>query len=194
MAIKLIVGLGNPGQKYLETRHNAGFWFIDELMREHILSLSSSSKYKGDSADFVYQGDKRFLLKPSTFMNSSGESVGAFCNYFKIKADEVLVAHDELDLPAGTIRLKKGGGHGGHNGLRSIIAHFSSKDFWRLRIGIGHPGDKNKVIDYVLGRISRDDHIAVEQALVSVMANMEKLYRGEFDPFMHAVHSQVKNR
>lgn len=190
MAIKLIVGLGNPGAKYLETRHNAGFWFIDSLVYEKNITLAHASKFKGELGDFIWQADKRFVLKPTTFMNASGESLQAVSHYYKIKPDEILVAHDELDLPAGTIRLKKSGGHGGHNGLRSIISHLGSKDFWRLRIGIGHPGDKHKVIDYVLGRITQSDRRAVDDSLVEVMRNLDDLLSGNHEKFMNRVHSK----
>ncbi len=190
MAIKLIVGLGNPGAKYLETRHNAGFWFIDSLVYEKNITLAQSSKFKGELGDFIWQADKRFVLKPTTFMNASGESLQAVSHYYKINPDEILVAHDELDLPAGTIRLKKSGGHGGHNGLRSIISHLGSKDFWRLRIGIGHPGDKRKVIDYVLGRITQSDRQAVDEGLTEVMRNLDDLLGGNHEKFMNRVHSK----
>jgi len=190
MTIKLIVGLGNPGEKYLETRHNAGFWFIDDIVAQHHLHLNHTARYKGDNDSFTYQSEKRHILKPLTFMNNSGESVQALAHYFKIKPEEILVAHDELDLPAGTIRLKKSGGHGGHNGLRSIISHLGSKDFWRLRIGIGHPGDRNKVVDYVLNRISKKDAQLVQDALIDVMANIELLLSDQNEKFMNAVHTK----
>ena len=190
MAIKLIVGLGNPGAKYLETRHNAGFWFIDSLLYEKNITLAHSAKFKGELGDFIWQADKRFVLKPTTFMNASGESLQLVSHYYKISPDEILVAHDELDLPAGVIRLKKSGGHGGHNGLRSIISHLGSKDFWRLRIGIGHPGDKRKVIDYVLGRITQNERRAVDDSLTEVMHNLDDLLSDNHEKFMNRVHSK----
>lgn len=190
MTIKLIVGLGNPGEKYVETRHNAGFWFIDGMLSQYHLNLSHQSRFKSDAASFIHQNEKCHLIKPLTFMNNSGEAVQAIAHYFKIKPDEILVAHDELDLPAGTMRLKKSGGHGGHNGLRSIISHLGSKDFWRLRMGIGHPGDRNKVVDYVLNRISKQDAKLVENGLMDVMANIDLLMDGKTEKFMNAVHTK----
>ncbi|MFA9488386.1 MULTISPECIES: aminoacyl-tRNA hydrolase [unclassified Mannheimia] len=151
--IKLIVGLANPGAKYEETRHNAGEWLINELARMYNVSLKEEAKYFGKVAKInTPQGEIR-LLVPTTFMNLSGKAVGALANFYRIKPEEILVAHDELDLPPGSVKLKKGGGHGGHNGLKDIIAALgNNKEFYRVRIGIGHPGHKDMVASYVLGK------------------------------------------
>lgn len=151
--IKLIVGLANPGAKYEETRHNAGEWLINELARMYNVSLKEEAKYFGKVAKInTAQGEVR-LLVPTTFMNLSGKAVGALANFYRIKPEEILVAHDELDLPPGSVKLKKGGGHGGHNGLKDIIAALgNNKEFYRVRIGIGHPGHKDLVAAYVLGK------------------------------------------
>ncbi|AHG76985.1 aminoacyl-tRNA hydrolase [Mannheimia varigena] len=151
--IKLIVGLANPGAKYEETRHNAGEWLINELARMYNVSLKEEAKYFGKVAKInTAQGEVR-LLVPTTFMNLSGKAVGALSNFYRIKPEEILVAHDELDLPPGSVKLKKGGGHGGHNGLKDIIAALgNNKEFYRVRIGIGHPGHKDSVAGYVLGK------------------------------------------
>ncbi|QLD33708.1 aminoacyl-tRNA hydrolase [Mannheimia varigena] len=151
--IKLIVGLANPGAKYEETRHNAGEWLINELARMYNVSLKEEAKYFGKVAKInTAQGEVR-LLVPTTFMNLSGKAVGALANFYRIKPEEILVAHDELDLPPGSVKLKKGGGHGGHNGLKDIISALgNNKEFYRVRIGIGHPGHKDLVAAYVLGK------------------------------------------
>ncbi|QLB15428.1 aminoacyl-tRNA hydrolase [Mannheimia granulomatis] len=151
--IKLIVGLANPGAKYEETRHNAGEWVINEIARMYNVSLKDEAKYFGKVAKInTAQGEVR-LLVPTTFMNLSGKAVGALANFFRIKPEEILVAHDELDLPPGSVKLKQGGGHGGHNGLKDIIAALgNNKEFYRVRIGIGHPGHKDMVANYVLGK------------------------------------------
>ncbi len=151
--IKLIVGLANPGAKYEQTRHNAGEWLINELARMYNVSLVDNAKYFGKTAKIsTAQGDV-WLLVPTTFMNLSGKAVGALANFFRIKPEEIIVAHDELDLPCGVAKIKQGGGHGGHNGLKDIIAALgNSNNFYRIRIGIDHPGDKTQVANYVLGK------------------------------------------
>ena len=155
-AIRLIVGLGNPGREYETTRHNAGYWWLDELARLQNLSFKSESKFHGLAARGQLHGHEMLLLKPQTFMNVSGRAVGALAQFYKIAPAEMLVVHDELDLPPGVARLKMGGGHGGHNGLKDIIAHLGSKDFWRLRLGIGHPGERADVAGYVLNDPRRE--------------------------------------
>jgi len=151
--IKLIVGLGNPGRQYEETRHNAGFLFLDSLADEHGFGWSSNSQFQGDVANLAFEGGKIVLLKPMTFMNRSGLSVGKVLRYYKLKPEEMLVVHDELELSEGCVKLKRDGGHAGHNGLRDIIAHIDSRDFYRLRVGIGRPVSGG-VADYVLSRPS----------------------------------------
>lgn len=152
--IDLIVGLGNPGSKYEQTRHNAGFWFVEEIARLKGAHFRPEAKFSGDVCKVVLEGRDIWLLKPNTFMNLSGQSVNKLASFYKIPKDNILVAHDELDLDPGVVRLKTGGGHGGHNGLRDIINHLG-KEFQRLRIGIGHPGSRDDVVDYVLHRASK---------------------------------------
>lgn len=152
--LRIIVGLGNPGPEHQVTRHNAGFWFVDVLARRHGGEFRDYRKFSGETAKINVAGQELTLLKPTTYMNRSGLSIRQISDFFKIEPDHVLVAHDELDLPVGTVKLKHGGGHGGHNGLRDSITHIG-ENFWRLRIGIGHPGNKAEVLDYVLNRAPR---------------------------------------
>ena len=167
-SIMLVVGLGNPGEKYARTRHNAGFWFVDELARRFGGAFRVEGKHQGElarvSLSVAGLRQELWLLKPTTFMNRSGGSIASVSHFYKIPASSILVAHDELDLPAGTVRLKLAGGHGGHNGLRDTIAAIGA-DFWRLRLGIGHPGHKDLVLDYVLQRASAADEQAIQSAI-----------------------------
>ncbi|MES9967380.1 MAG: aminoacyl-tRNA hydrolase [Sedimenticola sp.] len=187
--IRLIVGLGNPGAQYDETRHNAGFWFVDLVARRHGGMFKSETKFHGQTCRVRIDGRECWLLKPSTFMNRSGQAVSALANYFKIPIEEVLVAHDELDIPAGSIRLKKGGGHGGHNGLRDIVSAMGGKDFWRLRIGIDHPGNARQVVDYVLGRPSRDDAIEIEREIARAEELLPRIVAGDSQKVMNLLHT-----
>lgn len=188
-AIRLIVGLGNPGREYESTRHNVGFWWVDELAREHKLNFNNEAKFHGLTARGSLHGQELFLLKPQTFMNVSGRSVGALLQFYKITPDEMLVVHDELDLLPGVARLKMGGGHGGHNGLKDIIAHLGSKDFWRLRIGIGHPGDRNQVSDYVLNDPRREDRELIDAAVQRSLAVAHLVIEGKTEAAMLKLHS-----
>jgi PTH1 family peptidyl-tRNA hydrolase len=163
--IRLIVGLGNPGPQYAKTRHNAGFWFLDELARQHHLSLRSDSKFHGLTAKFDFDSQPILLLAPQDFMNRSGYAVAAMSKYWRLPPEEILVVHDELDFPPGTVRHKREGGHGGHNGLRNIIEQLGANNFCRLRIGIGHPGDRNKVTDYVLGAPPTTEDQAIREVI-----------------------------
>lgn len=163
--IKLFVGLGNPGAEYDATRHNAGFWWIDSLAREFKITLCMDKNYHGLMARATVHGNTIWLLQPQTFMNLSGKSVAALARFFKIAPHEILVAHDELDISPGQAKLKFGGSHAGHNGLRDIHAQLGSSDYWRLRLGIGHPGTKGEVINWVLKKPSQDDRIAIEQSI-----------------------------
>ncbi|MEJ2514069.1 MAG: aminoacyl-tRNA hydrolase [Gammaproteobacteria bacterium] len=163
-AIRLIVGLGNPGAEYASTRHNAGFWFADELARRHGGLFKPERKFSGDLAVTRVDGREVRLFKPMTFMNRSGVAVRAVAAYLKIPPEGILIAHDDLDLPPGTARLKLGGGHGGHNGLRDAMAQLGP-GFWRLRLGIGHPGHRAEVIDYVLSRPSREDETLILESV-----------------------------
>lgn len=183
--MRLIVGLGNPGACYQATRHNAGFWFVDDYAASRGAALKAAARYRGEVADC----DGIWLLKPSTFMNLSGQSVAALAGFYKIPLAEILVVHDELDLPPGTARLKQGGGHGGHNGLRSMIAELGGVDFWRLRIGIGHPGHKDRVTDYVLSKPSADDRERIESAIRRGLNAVPELVADELQRAIHRLHS-----
>ena len=164
--LKLIVGLGNPGAEYARTRHNAGFWLVDELARRHGGNFRNESRHQGEVARVKIAGRELWLLKPTTFMNRSGGAVQSLSGFYKIAPGEMLVAHDEIDLPVAALRLKEGGGHGGHNGLRDIIATLGDA-FWRLRIGVGHPGSKPEVVDYVLRRAPADEDALLQQAVIA---------------------------
>jgi len=188
--LKVIVGLGNPGPKYTETRHNAGFWFIEEVARKYSATFRQEKKFHGEVAKISLQGKDIWLLKPGTFMNRSGLATQSLLSFYRITADQLLVAHDEIDLPPGTAKLKTGGGHGGHNGLRDIISQLGSKDFHRLRIGVGHPGSKDQVVDYVLRKPSLDDHIMISRDIDDAVAVMPDLASGAFEQAMQKLHSR----
>ncbi len=183
--VLLIAGLGNPGARYQATRHNAGFWFVEALAARRGAVFKAASRYHGEVAEL----DGGWLIKPGTFMNRSGQSVAALAGFYKIPLARILVVHDELDLPPGTARLKQGGGHGGHNGLRSLMADLGSGDFWRLRLGIGHPGHKDMVSDYVLSKPSQEDRELIEAAIARALGVMPELAAGEPQAAMHKLHS-----
>jgi len=185
----LIVGLGNPGDEYLKTRHNAGFLFLDALARDIGAVYSYEAKFKAQLAKGFLAGRPVRLLKPQTYMNKSGYSVSACVKYFNIPESEVLIAHDELDLDPGVVRLKKNGGHGGHNGLRDIIASLSTKDFYRLRLGVGHPGDRSKVVDYVLKSPSKAHALLFDEVIDRALREMPDICRGEYQAVMQRLHS-----
>src|SRR5512139_2641670 len=187
--IKLIVGLGNPGREYEDTRHNAGFWWVDELARKHNASFKADSKFHGLIARATLHGQDVHLLKPQTFMNVSGRAVGALAQFYKIAPAQILVAHDELDLPPGSAKLKLGGGHGGHNGLKDIIAHLGTRDFWRLRIGIGHPGDRAEVVNFVLNAPRREEMALIEQAMQRAQDVAHLIAEGKLEAAMLKLHS-----
>ena len=187
--IRMIVGLGNPGPEYAQTRHNAGFWLVDLLAQQHGGRFRTERKFAAELATVGIQGAEVLLLKPQTFMNRSGGSVQAAAAYLKIPVEQILVVHDDLDLSPGDARLKQGGGHGGHNGLRSMTSHLGP-GFWRLRLGIGHPGNRAEVIDYVLQRPSREDEVLIQQA-VADSADVIPILLGSGDqPAMHKLHSR----
>lgn len=186
--MQVIFGLGNPGEKYQATRHNAGFWYIDALASHYIATFKIEKKFKAEVAVVNHMGQKLWLVKPQTFMNCSGQTVIPFVNFYRIPADEVLVAYDELDIPVGTAKLKKGGGHGGHNGLRDIIPGIGP-DFKRLRIGIGHPGDKSKVTPWVLGKPSLNDSIEIERCIDKCVNETDNLMKGDWDRAMKHIHT-----
>ena len=187
--IQLIVGLGNPGADYEPTRHNAGFWFVDELARRNQQSFRKEQRFQSEVARCRIDSSDCRLQKPMTFMNRSGQAVRALMQFFRIPLQQILVVHDELDLPPGVIKLKQGGGHGGHNGLRDLISHLGSKDFYRLRVGIGHPGHRDQVVDYVLKKPSQDDRRLIEDALYEAQSVMPDIVRGEFARAMNTLHS-----
>jgi len=187
--IKLFVGLGNPGDKYHSTRHNAGFWWIDEVAGQTNTKLSLDAKFFGIVGKLSTQTES-WLLKPTTFMNASGKSVAALANYYKITPAEILVIHDELDLPIDGMKVKFGGGHGGHNGLKDIEAALSTKDFWRLRLGIGHPGDRNEVINYVLKNPSKDEKTAIDEKIYESSKLIRLMLSGDFENTMLKLHTK----
>jgi len=191
--IKLIVGLGNPGQQYRFTRHNAGAMFLETLCDDYQGELKAENKFFGLSGRIDINGEDIRLLFPSTYMNNSGQAVAAIASYFKIEPLDILVAYDELDLPVGTTRLKKGGGHGGHNGLRDIIKALGIQDFNRLRIGIGHPGEASKVSNYVLSEPSKADADQIQADIDKSIAILPLLVKGEFQEAMLKLHTQPQD-
>lgn len=187
--LTLIVGLGNPGNQYNHTRHNIGFDFVDALARQSGAAWSLDGKYQAELCKTQLAGHDVWLMKPLTFMNLSGTSVGRFVQFYKLGLDQILVAHDELDLPPGTARLKLGGGHGGHNGLRNIIANLGNqKQFYRLRLGIGHPGDSAAVVNYVLGKAPPDDRIRMERAIDATLDQAALIVSGQWQKAMNHLH------
>ncbi|MDP1606061.1 MAG: aminoacyl-tRNA hydrolase [Rhodocyclaceae bacterium] len=192
LALKLIVGLGNPGSDYSKTRHNAGFWFCERLARELDVSFVRESRYHGWVANARLSGVPGgvWLLMPQTFMNRSGQSVQALASFFRIQPAEMLVVHDELDIPPGQLRLKFGGGLGGHNGLKDISAHLGTQDFWRLRIGIGHPGDRNEVINYVLKPPRKEEAEEIDAAIDRALLAWPLLAKADFNAATQRINSR----
>ena len=187
--IRLIVGLGNPGADYVDTRHNAGFWLIDDIAADRRLNFRFEKRFNANECKFRTHDHDVILQKPQTFMNRSGQSVAALARYYKIAPEQILVIHDELDLSPGTTRIKQAGGHGGHNGLRDIISHLGSRDFFRIRVGIGHPGDSKQVVNYVLHKPSVADLGAIEAANRDTLAVMPQILEGRIDKAMQALHT-----
>jgi PTH1 family peptidyl-tRNA hydrolase len=190
LPLRVVVGLGNPGPEHLVTRHNAGFWFVDLLARRHGGEFRDYRKYSGETARITLNEQDIVLLKPTTYMNRSGLSVRQLSDFYKIAPEDILVAHDELDLPVGSVRLKQGGGHGGHNGLRDIIAHIG-ENFWRLRLGVGHPGNKAEVIDYVLTRAPRPEEDLILEAVSTAADCMPLLLEQGAERAMTRLHSRA---
>ncbi len=186
--IQVIFGLGNPGQDYKNTRHNAGFWYLEALADYVGVDFKFEKKFKAEVAQTGYFGDKVWLVKPQTYVNRSGQSVIPFTQFYRIAANQVLVAYDELDIPPGTAKFKRGGGHGGHNGLRDIIPGLGP-DFKRLRIGIGHPGDKHKVTPWVLGRPSENDAISIGRCLDQCVDVTSAMIAGDDEKVMQILHT-----
>jgi PTH1 family peptidyl-tRNA hydrolase len=187
IAPRLVVGLGNPGGEYEDNRHNLGFWFVDRLANDLKVPLAPQGKFLGHVGRL---GDL-WLLKPTTFMNRSGQAVVALARFYKIMPDEILVVHDELDLQPGTIRLKQGGGNGGHNGLKDIQAHLTTPDFWRLRLGIGHPGERNEVVNYVLKAPRREEQELIDQAIDRCLLAWPKLGVGDYEAAQRLLHPKI---
>jgi len=196
MSIKLIVGLGNPGRKYERTRHNAGFWLIERLVAECRLTLRNEPRFHGLAARFDTKSGQAWLLLPQTWMNESGTAVGALVHFRKIAPDEILVVHDELDLPPGGVKIKQGGGHAGHNGLRDIIEKLGTPDFWRLRIGIGHPRDvaasEQEVVDFVLHPPRKEERELIDAAIDRSLAVFELILADDMAAAMHKLHTKPK--
>ena len=188
--LKLIAGLGNPGADYSTTRHNAGFWFVDMLAEKHQVSFTAQKKFSGDLARIRAPGIDCLLFKPATYMNNSGRAVHAVADYYRIEPARILVVHDEIDLEVGVIRLKQGGGHGGHKGLRDISETLGASEYLRLRIGVSHPGDKTRVLAHVLGRPDSGDTELINQALQRGMEILPFLFSEELDRAMTRLHTQ----
>ncbi len=187
--IALIAGLGNPGPEHEGDRHNAGFWFVDELARRSGESLKREVRFHGEAARLTIDGRSCWVIKPATFMNRSGQAVAALASFYKITPEQILVVHDELDLAPGTARLKFGGGHGGHNGLRDLGARLGTM-YHRLRLGIGHPGHKDLVTDYVLGRPPKSERVLIEAAIAAALDVLPLLIDGEVGRAMNQLHSR----
>ncbi len=193
MPIRLIVGLGNPGAEYELTRHNAGFWLVDNLANSlPMCRLQREARFNALVAKSSIKGQEVWLLEPQTFMNRSGQSVGALARFFKINPDEVLVVHDELDLPPGVVKMKKGGSSGGHNGLKDITAALGTQDYWRMRIGIGHPrtgGSQQNVADYVLHRPRKEEQVLIEESIEKCLRVLPLTVEGKFDIATMELHT-----
>jgi peptidyl-tRNA hydrolase, PTH1 family len=188
LALKLIVGLGNPGREYARTRHNAGWWFVDELAGRYRGSWRAEAREHTELARIQLENTDVWLLKPTSHMNNSGGPLATVAKFYRVSPPEILVVHDEIDLPPGIARLKKGGGHGGHNGLRDVIAHIGA-DFWRLRLGVGHPGAKELVIGSVLDRPTGSEQQAIDEALSRSLEIVPELLRSGAEKAMHKLHS-----
>lgn len=188
--IQLLVGLGNPGAEYEDTRHNAGFWWIDEICREHGCTLSGEAKFFGRAGRLKLGPHEAWLLQPTTFMNASGRAVAALARFYRIAPHNILVIHDELDLPPGNAKLKRGGGNGGHNGLKDISAQLGTPDYWRLRLGIGHPGEKSAVVNYVLHAPAREENALITHTIAGSADLLPQLLSGEFEAAMLKLHTR----
>ncbi len=192
--IKLFVGLGNPGPEYEGTRHNAGFWWINAVARELKADLTMDKSYHGLAARTTVKGQTVWLLEPQTFMNVSGKSVAALARFFKIQPSEILVAHDELDIVPGQVKLKLGGSHAGHNGLRDIHAQLGTDDYWRLRIGVGHPGVKSEVVSWVLKKPSPEHRTAIEDCIARSLKALPELLAGDMEKATMLIHTSKPPR
>ncbi len=191
--ISLVAGLGNPGDRYVKTRHNVGFWFLNRLQQQFEFQIAPERKFKAQVGHFTSDSRPIRAMAPTTYMNLSGQAVASVAAFYRIMPQQILIVHDELDLPTGAIRLKQGGGHGGHNGLRNIIPSLGSADFHRLRIGIGHPGSKSDVIHYVLSQPSQHDRRLIDEAISETMALMTTILQGQFQKAMNRLHTPKNN-
>ncbi len=192
MSLKLIVGLGNPEKKYLSTRHNVGFWVLDSLAEKLTKTFSQQKKYESELLEYEFDSKLFHMMKPLSYINNSGIPIRKFIKNKNIEAENILIIYDDLDLGVGKIRLKQGGGSGGHNGLNSIIEQIGSKNFWRLRIGIGKPNDKNNVIDYVLGKPSLDDKNLIHQSIEIMLSEIDSFFNGESTKLMNKLNRENK--
>lgn len=188
--VQLIVGLGNPGEQYDQTRHNAGFWFVEEIARQQNVVFRPETKFLGGVAKIDINGHQAWLLKPMTFMNRSGQSIQALAKFYRIPPEQILVAHDELDLPVGVAKLKTGGGHGGHNGLRDTIAALGGPGFQRLRLGIDHPGDRSQVVNYVLKSPSKIEREKIDDAIYDATHVLPEILAGDLAKAMNQLHTR----
>ena len=188
--ISLLVGLGNPGAEYAETRHNAGFRFLDALLVGTGVSLKHESRFHGEVGRFAVAGRDVWLLKPMAFMNHSGESVTKLARFYKVPPAEILVVHDDLDIPPGSARLKVGGGDGGHNGLADVTEKLGTPDYARLRLGIGHPGSAAQVVTYVLKRAPKAEQLLIDEAIERARTQLNDIVQGEFQRVMNALHAK----
>lgn len=188
-ALQCVVGLGNPGPKYADTRHNAGFWFVDALARQHGVVMRAENKFSGEVGRIRSAAGDCWLLKPMTYMNHSGRAVAALCNFYRIDPAGLLVVYDELDLAPGMMRLKTGGGHGGHNGMRDIVAALSTREFHRLRMGIGHPGHKEAVVGYVLSRPGKMEQAAIDNGIAESLRSWSLIQSGDMQKAMNDLHT-----
>ncbi|HIF51860.1 MAG TPA: aminoacyl-tRNA hydrolase [Thiotrichaceae bacterium] len=190
LPVKMIVGLGNPGPEYLMTRHNAGFWFVDALANKLSLSFSQDKRSQSELCRYQSGSIDCWICKPQTYMNDSGAAVQALSSYYKIPVDQIMVVHDEIDLLPGTTRLKEGGGHGGHNGLRDIIQRMGSKDFLRLRVGVGHPGSKDKVVPFVLGRASSKEEDLIIDSFSLALEKSDQFFEDNLNKLMTELNNK----
>ena len=186
--VQVIAGLGNPTPEYENTRHNAGYWFTDKLLKHHKSDLKIDNKLKCEFSTIEDNGNKFFIVRPTTFINDSGKAISSFLKYYKIETDKLLVVHDEIDLPVSKVRLKLGGGHGGHNGVRDII-NILGKDFWRLRIGINHPGSKDLVDKHVLSKPSKQEREEIESSIIPIIDSFHLIVDAEYEKFMQLMHT-----
>ena len=190
---QLLVGLGNPGVRYEATRHNAGAWLLERVAERHASGFKSTPRCFGSVADAEVDGTRVRLFRPHTFMNHSGRAVAAVAGFYKVPVERILIAHDEIDLPAGTVRLKRGGGHGGHNGLRDIVPRLPGPEFSRIRVGVGHPGCKEQVVGYVLDRPSPAERSEIDDAIERVVDDIARIVGGDLEGAMNSLHRRARS-